>query len=76
MIQICDDSIILPLVIIFKTALNSGIYPDQWKKANVVPVHKNDSKNLLKNYGPISSLPICGKIFKKCIFDTLYTYFE
>ena len=50
MIKICDDSIILPLAIIFKTALNSGIYPEQWKKANVVPVHKKDSKNLLKNY--------------------------
>ena len=76
MIQICDDSIILPLAIIFKTALNSGIYPDQWKKANVVPVHKKDSKNLLKNYRPISLLPICEKIFEKCIYDTLYTYFE
>ena len=42
MIQICDISIILPLAIIFKTALNSGIYPDQLKKANVVPVHKKD----------------------------------
>ena len=29
MTLICDDSIILPLAIIFKTALNLGIYPDQ-----------------------------------------------
>ena len=76
MIQVCDDSIILPLEIIFKTALNSGIYPDQWKKANVVPVHKKDSKNLLKSYRPISLLPICGNIFEKCIYESLYTYFE
>ena len=48
MIEICDDSIILPLAIFFKAALNLGIYPDQWKKADVVPVHKKDGKNLLK----------------------------
>ena len=76
MIQICDYSIILLLAISFKTVLNSGIYQDQWKKANVVPVHKKDSKILLKNYRPISLLSICGKIFEKCIYDTLYTYFE
>ena len=76
MMQKCENSIILPLAIIFKTALNSGIYPDQWKKANVVAVHEKDSKNLLKSYRPISLLRIFGKIFEKCIYDALYIYFE
>ena len=62
MIHICDDSILLPLAIIFKTALNSDIYPDQWKKENVVPVHKK-RYIYYKLYIPISLLPICGKIF-------------
>ena len=30
-----------------------GIFPDCWKKANIVPLHKKESKNLLKNYRPI-----------------------
>ena len=76
MIKICDEAIVLPLLIIFKTALQSGIYPNKWKRANVVPVHKKDSKHFLKNYRPISLLPICGKIFEKCIYNTLYSYFE
>ena len=46
------------------SVLIKGIY--KWKKANVVPVHKKDSKHFLKNYRPISLLPICGKIFEKC----------
>ena len=29
---------------------------------------------LIKNYGPISLLPICGKIFEKIIFNNLYSY--
>ena len=56
--------------------MKSGIYPDKWKKANVVPVHKKESKNILKNYRPISLLPVCGKIFEKCIYNSLYSYLE
>ena len=71
-----DESIAYPLKIIFETTLKSGIYPDKWKKANVVPVHKKESKNILKNYRPISLLPVCGKIFEKCIYNSLYSYLE
>ena len=63
MVKICDESIAYPLKIIFETALKCGIYPDKWKKGNIVPVHKKESKNILKNYRPISLLPVCGKIF-------------
>ena len=56
--------IIPPLLIIFETALQSGIYPNQWKKANVIPIHKKNSKHLLKNYRPISFLPICGILYR------------
>ena len=46
MIKICDESIASPLKIIFDTAIKSGIYPEKWKKANVVPVHKKENKNI------------------------------
>ena len=39
MIKICDESIA-------STALKSGIFPEKWKKANVVPVHKKENKNI------------------------------
>ena len=67
MIKMCDESIVFPLKLIFESALKFGVYPDKWKKANVIPVHKKESKNLLKNYRPISLLPVCGKIFEKFI---------
>ena len=59
MVKMCDESIAYPLKIIFQTALKSGIYPDKLEKANVVPVPKKESKNILKNYRPISLLPVC-----------------
>ena len=49
MIKICDEIVALPLKIIFDTAIKSGCYPEKWKRANVVPVHKKETKNILKN---------------------------
>ena len=73
----CDESITPPLKIIFDTALKSGIYPDKWKRANVVPVHKKESKNIIKNYRPISLLPISvEKPFEKCNYNSLYSYLK
>ena len=76
MLLLCDDSAILPLKIIFRNILLTSIYPDTWKLANVTPIFKKGDKQLIKNYRPISLLPICGKIFEKIIFNNLYSYFN
>ena len=60
--------------IIFINCLRRGIFPDIWKHANVVPVHKKNEKNVKGNYRPISLLPIFGKILEKLIFDSLYSH--
>ena len=62
--------------LIFKASMQEGVFPDCWKKANVVPIHKKESKNLLKNYRPISLLPIFGKIFERIIFKELFNHFH
>ena len=74
MLLICDKSVVLPLEIIFKNILDTSIYLDIWKLANVTPVYKKENKQLVKNYRPISLLPICGKILEKLIFNSLYFY--
>ena len=74
MIHICRNQIVFPLKLIFESCVNSGLYPDLWKMSNVCPVHKKESKNLLKNYRPISLLPIFSKIFEKIIYNSLYSY--
>ena len=40
MVKICDDSICKPLKLIFQSCLESGKFPSEWKKANLVPIHK------------------------------------
>ena len=76
LLKICDSSIVKPLSIIFKNCLQSGSFPNNWKKANVVPIHKKDGKQLLQNYQPVSLLPICGKIFEITIFNPIFEYLE
>ena len=65
-----------PLSVIFKNCLQSGSFPNNWKKSNVVPIHKKGDKQLLQNYRPVSLLPICGKIFERIIFNPIFEYLE
>ena len=74
MIKLSDAALILPLKIIFTNCLRHGLFPEIWKHANVVPVHKKNEKNLKGNYRPISLLPIFGKILEKLVYDSLYTH--
>ena len=74
MIKICDHSIVRPLCLIYERCIESGQYPQAWKRANVLPIHKKENRQLKKNYRPISLLPICGKIFEKLVFDVMYEF--
>ena len=74
MIEICGSSIYGPLELIFKEVLSTGLFPSNWKKGNIVPIHKRGDKQILKNYRPLSLLPICGKIFERLIFNELLNF--
>ena len=74
--KICDPTIVKVLSIIFKNCLQSRSFPNNWKKSNVVPIHKKDDKQLLQNYRPVSLLPICGKIFERTVFNPICQYLE
>ena len=74
-VKICDDSICKSLKLIFKSCLESGKFPSEWKKTNVVPIHKKGDKQILKNYRPISLLPMTGKILERLLYDTMFEFF-
>ena len=67
MLKICDTVIARPLTIIYEKCIETDRFLLLWKKANIVPAHKKNSRQIMKNYRPISLLPICGKIFEKII---------
>ena len=51
-------------------------FPTQWKRANIVPIHKKNDKQVVSNYRPVSLLPIYSTIFEKLIFNELFKFFE
>ena len=69
MIELRGQSIVKPLSIIFKNCIDNGIFPDIWKKSNIIPAHKKGDKQIIHNYRPVFLLPICVKIFEKKILD-------
>ena len=74
MIKICGKSICKPLQLIFSQCIDTGSFLLEWKKINVVLVHKKDNKQCLKNYRPVSLLPICRKILERLIFNKMFRF--
>ena len=44
MIKICDAEIIIPLFLVYETCLATGKFSEIWKRANVLPIHKKESR--------------------------------
>ena len=64
MLKICGSAIYKSLAIIFKQCVDAGIFPSEWKKGNILPIHQKGDKQTSKIYRPVSLLPICGKILE------------
>ena len=71
-LKICGGLIYKVLEIIFRQALLTGVFPSEWKKVNIVSVHEKGDMQKIKNYCPVSLLPICGKIFERLIFKEIF----
>ena len=74
MIKICGNSLCKPLEMTFKSCIKKGEFPSEWKKPNVVPLHKKNDKQSLKNYRAISLLPIFDKMFEIIIYNNIFEY--
>ena len=74
MIKLCTNSLAHPLSLIFRNSMAAGTFATQWKKANIVSVHKKNDKQIVSNYQPVSLLPICSKIFEKLIFNNFSNF--
>ena len=75
MLKVYGPSIHKPLEIIFNQCLEIDVFPSEWKKGNTVPIHKKGDKQILQNYGPMSLLPICGKILERLMFNEMFEFF-
>lgn len=65
-----------PLTMLYNKSLKTGVFPDDWKRCNVTPVHKGGSSSAPGNYRPISVVPVVAKILEKVVAQQLSSYFE
>ena len=72
-LKLLEGLISKPLVTIFNLSLSTGVVPDSFKIASVIPVYKKGSQIGLNNYRPISLLSIFNRILEKIIFKRLIT---
>lgn len=61
---------------LFNKCVLEGYYPDELKKARVVPVYKKGEHKTLSNYRPISILPVLNKIFEKLLYVRLSKHLD
>ena len=60
-------SIAPALTDLFNRSYRSGVMPEDWRNANVVPAFKKGKKTLAANYRPISLTCICCKLFEHVV---------
>ena len=75
-IKLCGISKCKPLDVISQNCLRLGKYPSEWKKANIAPTFKKGDKQCIKNYLPVSLLPICGKVFERLLYNNMFSFFS
>jgi hypothetical protein len=68
------NHIVVPITHIFSKSFRSGIVPDFYKIARVVPTYKLGDDSNFTNYMPISILPALSKILEKLMHASLTNF--
>ena len=60
----------------FQLSLDEGKIPDEWRKANIVPIFKKGEKHQPSNYRPVSLTSIACKLLEHIIHSTVMDHFD
>ena len=61
---------------LFNLSMNSQYFPTMWKRANIIPLYKKGTPNIVSNYRPVSLLCIASQIFERIIFKHVFNFFR
>ena len=70
----CADQLVTPLTKICNLSVTSGVFPERWKQANIIPLYKKGNKKDPSNYRSVSLLPLFGKILERVVYDEVYRH--
>ena len=73
MVKQCTNIIVPKLTYIVNLSLSTGVFPDVLKQAVITPILKKPSldTNQLKNYRPVSNIPMWSKVIEKAVASRL-----
>ena len=60
----------------FNACLNEGIFPEDLKCSEVVPIYKKKDRRDKNNYRPVSILSNISKIYERCMQEQIDEYFH
>ena len=75
-LKVSSDNIAEPIHHIATLSIMQEHFPDDWKKAKVIPLHKKGDTLDPKNYRPVSILSPLSKVLERVVHDQLYEYFS
>ena len=64
------------LTFMYNLSFETGIFPDAWKIANVIPLRKGGDPTDVGNLRPISLLPISGKLAERMMHTHISHFIE
>ena len=73
---LASDEIAAPLQLIFQKSLNTGTLPNDWKKANIVPVFKKGSRFQVGNYRIISLTSVICKVNESLLKEHIVDHLD
>ena len=66
--------LIQPLTYVTNLSLMQGIFPDELKKAKIIPLYKANDPMLFNNYRPISILPLFSKVLERIMYNRIVKF--
>ena len=68
--------IVTQLVYMFNLSFGTGIYPEMWKMANVIPLKKGGDPTDVNNLRPVSLLPLPGKMAERIVHGHISEFLD
>ena len=75
-IKLAKHELLPAITHIINLSISKKCFPEQWKLAKVVPLHKKENRTLPENYRPVALLCILSKILEKAVFLQMTSYLE
>ena len=73
-IKLSCSLLVKPITYIYNVSFSSGVMPDIWKIAKVIPIFKKGDKTIPDNYRPISLLSCFEKIMEKLLAKRIHSF--